>query len=323
MADEVEDKTITYLFTRPIPRGAVLVGKYLAYLVCTSLVVLPSVMLVYFLLVPFGETGPRPSARWSSTWACSGLGLAVYGGGVRVRRRLLQAAARDRAGVRLRVGAGDHGPARATSSSSRSPTTSRPWCRTPCPRTGWPACSRGCSGRRRRRPVCLAWLAAYLVGFPLSGHPGGGAEGIRPRTVEACSPAMLALIALNMARNGNFGPLLQSVYSARETPNVEQDPLFRGGFGGNPGRRAGNGLVASYMGLPVSVFSSAAGPDELQYVPADAAVVAYANVRDVMNSEFRQRFRQMEPDARRSKRRVRRTDRRQHRTGHRLAWSPP
>ena len=32
IADEVEDKTITYLFTRPIPRGAVLVGKYLAYL---------------------------------------------------------------------------------------------------------------------------------------------------------------------------------------------------------------------------------------------------------------------------------------------------
>ena len=59
----------------------------------------------------------------------------------------------------------------------------------------------------------------------------------------------------------------------------------------------GTGLVASYIGLPVSVFSSAAGPDELQYVPADAAVVAYANVRDVMNSEFRQRFRQMEPQS--------------------------
>lgn len=55
------------------------------------------------------------------------------------------------------------------------------------------------------------------------------------------------------------------------------------------------GLVASFMGLPVA-FSQAAGPDELQYVPADAAVVAYANVRDVMNSEFRQRFRQFEPD---------------------------
>ena len=57
----------------------------------------------------------------------------------------------------------------------------------------------------------------------------------------------------------------------------------------------GTGLVASYMGLPVSVFSTAAGPDELQYVPADAAVVAYANVRDVMNSQFRQRFKSIEP----------------------------
>ncbi len=52
MADEVEDKTITYLFTRPIPRGAVLVGKYLAYLGCTVFVVLPSVVLVYLLIVP-------------------------------------------------------------------------------------------------------------------------------------------------------------------------------------------------------------------------------------------------------------------------------
>lgn len=59
----------------------------------------------------------------------------------------------------------------------------------------------------------------------------------------------------------------------------------------------GTGLIASYMGLPVSVLSRAAGPNELQYVPQDAAVVAYANVRDVMNSEFRQRFRQMEPQS--------------------------
>jgi hypothetical protein len=55
------------------------------------------------------------------------------------------------------------------------------------------------------------------------------------------------------------------------------------------------GLVASYMGLPVA-FSSAAGPEELEYVPAEAAVVAYANVREIMDSEFRERFRQFEPD---------------------------
>src|SRR3954452_6081431 len=55
IADEVDDKTLTYLFTRPIQRGAVLVGKYLAYLVCTVLVVLPSIMIVYFLIVPVAE----------------------------------------------------------------------------------------------------------------------------------------------------------------------------------------------------------------------------------------------------------------------------
>src|SRR3954449_7634510 len=54
IADEVEDKTITYLFTRPIPRRAVLLGKYLAYLACTVLLVLPSVVIVFFLIVPIG-----------------------------------------------------------------------------------------------------------------------------------------------------------------------------------------------------------------------------------------------------------------------------
>ena len=57
----------------------------------------------------------------------------------------------------------------------------------------------------------------------------------------------------------------------------------------------GTGIVASYMGVSASVFTSAAGPEELEYVPAEAAVVAYANVRDVMNSELRKRFQEMEP----------------------------
>src|SRR5262245_39816913 len=57
IADEVDDKTITYLFVRPIPRAAVLIGKYLAYLVCTTLLILPSVVIVYFLIVPIGAGG--------------------------------------------------------------------------------------------------------------------------------------------------------------------------------------------------------------------------------------------------------------------------
>lgn len=78
MADEVEDKTLTYLFTRPIPRAAVLLGKYLAYLACTTLVVLPSVMLSYFLVVPFGEIGASFRALVLDL-AILALGLAVYG----------------------------------------------------------------------------------------------------------------------------------------------------------------------------------------------------------------------------------------------------
>jgi ABC-type transport system involved in multi-copper enzyme maturation permease subunit len=78
IADEVEDKTITYLFTRPVPRSSILVGKYLAYLVCTTLVVLPSVMIVFFLLVPLGEIGTSFGALLTDLGLLA-LGLAVYG----------------------------------------------------------------------------------------------------------------------------------------------------------------------------------------------------------------------------------------------------
>ena len=80
IADEVEDKTITYPFTRPVSRGSVLFGKYLAYLICTSLVVLPSVMIVYFLLVPlFGGRIGESFPTLLIDLGLLGLGLSVYG----------------------------------------------------------------------------------------------------------------------------------------------------------------------------------------------------------------------------------------------------
>jgi ABC-type transport system involved in multi-copper enzyme maturation permease subunit len=78
MADEIEDKTITYLFTRPVPRGAVMVGKYLAYLACTSLVVLPSVMIVYFLLIPPAQV-PSTFPQLLIDLGLLFVGLAAYG----------------------------------------------------------------------------------------------------------------------------------------------------------------------------------------------------------------------------------------------------
>lgn len=57
----------------------------------------------------------------------------------------------------------------------------------------------------------------------------------------------------------------------------------------------GTGLVAYFGGLPTGAFARQAGPQELSYVPANAAVVAFADVREVMNSELRQKLRAVLP----------------------------
>src|SRR6478672_11062124 len=95
IADEVDDKTITYLFTRPIPRSAVLLGKYLAYLACTVLLVLPSVVLVFFLIVPTGGSSIGEAFPALITdLGMLAVGLAAYGAvfalvGTRLKRPLI------------------------------------------------------------------------------------------------------------------------------------------------------------------------------------------------------------------------------------------
>jgi hypothetical protein len=53
------------------------------------------------------------------------------------------------------------------------------------------------------------------------------------------------------------------------------------------------GLTAYYGGVPG--FAEPAGPGELAFVPNDAAVVAYADVKGLMGSEFRQQMKALEP----------------------------
>src|SRR6185503_15060829 len=94
IADEVEDKTITYLFTRPIPKGAVLVGKYFAYLACTLFVVLPSVVIVYLSIVPMRGSLGASFLDLLKDLALLAIGLSVYGAvfafiGARFKRPLL------------------------------------------------------------------------------------------------------------------------------------------------------------------------------------------------------------------------------------------
>src|SRR4029453_16587357 len=54
------------------------------------------------------------------------------------------------------------------------------------------------------------------------------------------------------------------------------------------------GLVAYYGGGFQALVAST-GPTELAYVPADASVVAYADVKSIMSSELRQRFKETVP----------------------------
>jgi ABC-type transport system involved in multi-copper enzyme maturation permease subunit len=94
IADEVDDKTITYLFTRPIPRGAVLVGKFFAYLACTVFVVLPSVVIVYLCIVPVRGSLGASFLDLVKDLILLAIGLAVYGAvfafiGARFKRPLL------------------------------------------------------------------------------------------------------------------------------------------------------------------------------------------------------------------------------------------
>ena len=56
------------------------------------------------------------------------------------------------------------------------------------------------------------------------------------------------------------------------------------------------GLVAYLEGGPSALAVAQGRPDQFRYLPAEASVVAFANVRDVMYSDFRQRFRQIQPD---------------------------
>ncbi len=50
ISDEVEGKTLTYLFVRPITKPAIMIGKYMALMWISVMLVLPTIVLSYFIL---------------------------------------------------------------------------------------------------------------------------------------------------------------------------------------------------------------------------------------------------------------------------------
>jgi len=82
IAEEIEDRTITFLFTRPIPRASILVGRYLAALVLVVIVLGASSGIVFRLLAGLhGNDGSAIEIPAGFLWrlfACVLLGGAVY-----------------------------------------------------------------------------------------------------------------------------------------------------------------------------------------------------------------------------------------------------
>ncbi len=57
-----------------------------------------------------------------------------------------------------------------------------------------------------------------------------------------------------------------------------------------------SGLVAYYAGgFPARAAGQRGGPEELNFIPRDAAVIAYANIQEIMTSEVRQKLHQALP----------------------------
>lgn len=60
----------------------------------------------------------------------------------------------------------------------------------------------------------------------------------------------------------------------------------------------GTGVLASYMGIQNVILPGTIALDELDYIPQDTKVLAYANVREVMDSELRAKLMALNPDGR-------------------------
>jgi hypothetical protein len=81
----------------------------------------------------------------------------------------------------------------------------------------------------------------------------------------------------------------------RATRMTKKTRIFMGGSAAILVAGLGTGLVAYYGGGFPALSASRSGPSELAYVPADSAVVAFANVREVMDSQLRLRLKTLMP----------------------------
>jgi ABC-type transport system involved in multi-copper enzyme maturation permease subunit len=81
VAEEIEDRTITYLFTRPIPRAALLFGRWIATVVLIeALLALATWLLLLACERAHGRVGPIDEGIRTPLFAAVLLGALVYSG---------------------------------------------------------------------------------------------------------------------------------------------------------------------------------------------------------------------------------------------------
>jgi ABC-2 type transport system permease protein len=78
VSEEIEGRTLAYLTTRPIPKQAILLGKYTAYAAWTSILVAAGTLLSFLLLNTDRLADPEAWSVLAKTMAVLVLGLWVY-----------------------------------------------------------------------------------------------------------------------------------------------------------------------------------------------------------------------------------------------------
>ena len=79
VVDEIEGRTITYLFLRPVSKPAIFLGKYLAAVVATiTLVVVPAVPVFFILITGAGEGAENAYQLFGQTLVSLTVGCLAY-----------------------------------------------------------------------------------------------------------------------------------------------------------------------------------------------------------------------------------------------------
>ena len=82
IADEVDNKTFIYLFTRPVRKYSIILGKFAAYILEVFLILIPPMLLTFLIITIGSETDSSFAERLSIFSKQSGLilvALVVYG----------------------------------------------------------------------------------------------------------------------------------------------------------------------------------------------------------------------------------------------------